>query len=328
MNGKCQQPSMNGIACGESFAILLGDFFDGTLSEEKSNEVREHMVSCENCKRMAQAIQVSRTLTQKAENGKTGYIHGISEIQSRLQIEKIKQAVRMEQKGKNQFGSDDQNTKKNKTFFAHFPKRMSFIYTAAGFVVMISVLALFIGGNNMLNNLTKSTDFLTDASGNYEAATQESSGCITNETAASSQYGDVTVDDSKDSQSDKGRYSDGSAAREVMAEAIDSIAITMDYSKELIDAMKGSVAYLAIVNSEDSYIAIAAYPDIMIQEKVDALFQIGNYLRLMNLTIEIEIISGENSQKLVEYTSRENVTFLQEIAEDNAAGFLVITINR
>ena len=61
---------------------------------------------------------------------------------------------------------------------------------------------------------------------------------------------------------------------------------------------------------------------------MDALFEIGDELRLKHLTIEIEIISGENSQKLVEYTSKENVTFLQGIADDKAAEFLVITINR
>lgn len=320
-----QQPATDGIKCGESFAILLEDYFDGVLSLQKADEVRRHMDACENCKAIAEMIQGSRAVTRKAFDSKMEYLHGISEIHNNLQIEKIKQSIRREYNGKKQAAAIDSTGKKRKTIFTYFPKRMSFIYTAAGFVIILSVLAFFIGGNNLWNNRTKTTDLATNASRDYEAATQETSGGITNETAASSP---ATDSGAPYTQSDKGVFSGESASREVLAEAIGSIAVADGYSDDLIDAMRGSVAYVRILNSEDSYLAIAAYPVSMIKEKVDALFAIGDQLRLMNLTIEIEIISGENSQKLVEYTSKENVAFLQGIAGDKAAEFLVITINR
>jgi hypothetical protein len=328
MKNDNQQPMTNGIQCGESFAILLGDYFDGVLSAQKAAEVRQHMDSCENCKGITRMMQGSRAVTQKACDSKTEYLHGISESKINHQIESIKQSIRMEFNEKQQPPVVESKSNNSKTFFVRFPKRISFLYTAAGFVVILSVLALFIGGNNIWNKATKSTDLVTNASGNYEAATQETSGGITNETDASCPVAYSGDNSAQYPQSDKGLFSGESAPREIMVEAINSILIAEDRSNDLIEAMQGSVAYIEVSNVETSYVSIAAYPDNMIQKKVDALFAIGDQLRFMNLTIEIEIISGENSQKLVEYTSRENVTFLQEIAADKAAEFLVITINR
>ena len=139
----------------------------------------------------------------------------------------------------------------------------------------------------------------------------------------------VAADDSaKGAESQKGAISDAFTDI-VLQEAENPVVIAADFSQDLLKAMQGSVLYYEIKNTQSSYTAVAAYPSPIIQSVKDSLTSVGETrLKPMGLAVEIEIISGENSQKLVEYTGRETVTSLQKSAEADSADFLVITINR
>lgn len=106
------------------------------------------------------------------------------------------------------------------------------------------------------------------------------------------------------------------------------ISIASSYSQELWAIMLGSTTYLEICNNIDYYRAIVVFPSTIIQAKEINLIEIKNKLLLLNLTTKIEFISGEDEQKLVEYTSKENATLLRTNAVANSADFLVISICR
>ncbi len=296
------------------------------------------MDSCPTCRSIYQISLQAKILTNSIKKSKTAFIDSMSNSQKEQQISRIKQRINQEPKpviieesvpamdsAKNDAGRKQQK----KSRAARFPwGHWHYASTAAGFIVLLIVAAIFIsmrgsGGNPFsdlfLNKATResSSQACAEIAAEYNdsnyAATQKGS---TNDAGTRSGTENTT--------SSSGKSTLSSVSRSTM----DSILITPEYGPELAAVIKESAACLEIRNEPNSYMIILVFSSDTIQARVDTIREINQKIEQNNLTTKIEIISGENSQKLVEYTSKENAALLQNAAEKISADFLVITICR
>ena len=299
----------------DPFTPLLIDYIDGSLSDESSNAVREHLVGCRLCRNTVQSMLHSRVLTDEAKDCKEVWMDSISKKHREQQIASIKQRI--------------QPTESRIRILS---RNRAWVSTAAGVVILLFVAFLFLNGTDILTKLSRnSTNAIlsptTDKRNDFGASVglqEMQSASQSFQSLIPDKYGRTTTQDNSMV------LNTGSPlfTEHDIAAAAAKILIVPDQSGDLTRFFQGAVSYLAISDTTTSYQAIAAFPSSMIQAKIEELKVLQGKWTSLSLTTKIEIISRGNAQKLVEYTSKENATLLQTNAENHSADFLVISIYR
>jgi len=235
-----------------------------------------------------------------------------------------------------------------------YSNKWAYVPSVAGIVVLILISYIFLGknGNIKLSKITNQEGAMVAQSQNNAEIAEDSAKDMTgsNDLAiAKDQNTSAMIQDSGTSNEFYGVTDSNSSA---MLPEISSakpasspdyytlpndgvktgmeniIKIMPEYGNEFWSTLPGSISYLEIVNDVNYYTAIVVFPSNIINDKKVQIVAIYNKSNLTNTSNNIEIISGEDSQKLLKYTSERNVNLLRTVADNNSAKFLVIFICR
>lgn len=313
---KCEQYDINTII----------DIIDGNIHDDAYLDMLKHIESCDNCRMLYNQIKISQNILKKAKESKENYINNISLEYKKEKIDIIKQKLKEKEKEKENENEVVNNKKSVRTIplINYFSKLNNNIFnngnlfkvssTAAIFVVMILVIYIF----SKSFFLTKTG---TDSKEMYGTNQKDASASIymdgIQETA------DGNTKNEGVSERDVNNSIDSSYTQSTVK--LDEVIVLPQLSKEINEILLLSAYNIIIKNDENNYQNISCISKDQIVVAQQKLLEI---ISNSKISAKIEIISGENSEKLIEYTSKENIANLRDIAVLDKADFLIISIGR
>ncbi len=334
------------ISKNESFALLLIDFIDGNLSNEESYKVKEQLDSNDELKEIYSSLLYSSALSKKLVGNRNEFVNTLSNEYKNERKDKIYGILRAENENRRNFAvtKDINSSKSNRISilplaFRNIIKKIDFsknihVYasTAAGFLIIISAIIIFSNNGFIKNNLSniesrKGSQNLTKQDNNENP--EGGKALISSNTAPA--LGSFTDQaEVKDTANNYNPCTNESALSSAISEKINdfsswTIIAAKSVKTDVCNIISTSKYYLEIVNNDKTYLAVMCFPSNLINDKEKLLLDLQNKIVL---PLKIEIISRENSQKLLEYTSEQNKAILENEALKNDAEFLVISIGR
>jgi len=338
--------------CSPKYLELVSDYSDNKLSGNEIVEIENHLNSCSDCREIYELSLLSHKLTDKLIVSKNEYISRISNEDIDFKTDNIMKAIIAESIVDASFVAAVPAQAKSsrwsvfsiydgKKFNGFFNKRInrSFAGVAAGFVVLFSVAYLFgIFGNNSIipafnkNKMSTQTDdnayygssSFTDRSGMAEIATKEATGSA-KDANGSNNYPEQSSVIDKDMVSSTIISGGADTSFEPSSSIIIDSFLTAEQTAAFYEATADSIAFIQGQTPEYKYVGIYAFASDLVNDRKS---QIDNIFSNYSKPVKIEIISGENSQKLLEYTTKENTGYLQKSTEGKNADFLIILIGR
>lgn len=336
--------------CSPKYTELISAYTDNRIEGSDLKVIETHISSCKVCKEHYELSLLSRKLTDKLRSDKNEYIDSLSNEDIDFNTANIMKAI-MSESTEVVYATDTSQVESNKTkskifYFANgsvfrefFNKRVnrSFTGVAAAFLVLFSVAYLvgLFGNNSIIPALNKSRtatevdnnafygrNSISDKSGMAQVETKES----VNDAAGD--YKD-TVRSSITTEGDMNiskvvSESSESTATPVSDNIIESL-LTSEQTTAFYKVTADSIAFVQGHIPEYQYVGIYAFTSDIINDKK---VMVDNIFNKYTKPVKIEIISGENSQKLIEYTTKENTGYLQKATDGKNADFLIILIGR
>ena len=213
-----------------------------------------------------------------------------------------------------------------------YSNKWAYVPSVAGIAVLILISYIFLGenGNIKLSNIANQEGAMVAQSQNDAEIAEDSAKDMTgsNDFATTKdQNTSAMIQDSGASNELNGRTDSNSSAIPELSSAKpassadyytlpnDGVKMGMEniikimpaYGNEFWSTLPGSISYIEIVNDINYYTAIVVFPSNIITEKKLQIVEIVNKSNLTNTSNNIEIISGEDSQKLLKYTNERNV---------------------
>lgn len=333
--------------CSPKYTELISDYVDNNIESSDIKELQNHISSCKDCREHYDLSLLSLKLTGKLSSDKNEYIDSISKDEIDFKTGNIMKAI-MSESTDNTYADVKQSEEKaarnkifsftdSKNFKGFFNKRInrSFAGVAAAFFVLFSAAYLFgfFGNNSIIPTFNKGiTTTETDNAFYGRNSVKDKSGMAQEDTKGSG--GDATGDYKDNAQS--------AAAAEVIVSSkvvsemnessispasdiiIDNF-LNSEQTAAFYEITTDSIAFIQTSIPEYQYVGIYAFSEDFINDKKILVSNIfNNYTK----PVKIEIISGENSQKLIEYTTKENTGYLQNATVGKNADFLIILIGR
>jgi hypothetical protein len=320
--------------CGTGDFHILTAYLDGELSPQHRSEFQTHLSTCSLCRHYVDVSTITMQAAKNMSAKNDAMIRSISADGILNAKSKLLQSIREEYTVQNEVPQEEQSKKRPRIdFFSRFARNpiSSYAATAAVFVVLFLSIAVYTG----IGRLSKDAPLFPEG---HEMATNgdafdnpDGNDSSYDDAEGAASYSDETADTKNHTETDasvilpSGDFSAvPSSERQYLAPS-DAFWLDDARADEYRRNVEQALFSVEFADTTYVYIGIFGYP----------MDQIDDYRSILkNLVSEsqyqpvIEIIGGENSQKLVEYTGEDEALFLLQRAEKNNALLLVVSIGR
>lgn len=349
--------------CKDEFSLRLIDLIDNTLTDEESALMKSHMEICPECRDSYRLMMDSMLITKNSHDKRLDYIDGMELTDRKRQINNINQLIISEKNKRRVFSRLFLYNPKHRAFASAAAGIVVLVFIT---FIFSSMNNLDIKGNftddfgTRTAEITGKGSVTTDAGSplneqsaytqgdrNADSSPETGSSCPPDNIssygaeadsvsvkASDTGLGNVSASSSSSSIIDSNKSWSSISANPAMENLSNAPAdirtesyvfITPEISSDLWKAVQGFTAYYEMKNDSETYLSIISFKKDIINSKKNIIIQITEQIKF---TVKIEIISGENTQKLVEYTSKETADLLSKNAVSNGSDLLIISIGR
>jgi hypothetical protein len=287
-------------------------YFDGDLSDSMKHHIDQHMKTCPKCTKKFQHLLYSVDLLKVSRQSRNLHVDSISDAKQAYHIEQIMKSI----------------TPQRVSRILPMTKRVrAFGGLLVGFFVVSILIYLFNPANPYKEIIHRSDSAPQQVSNSHEKDDQ------TSDTGSYSPVYNQPADQETAIDNNKVGDDENISSEMVMPNLSESetpilsafYRMTGNNPQEA-DIFSADILYaIETSNTQFSYIGVSLIDAYLISQKHEQLQLISDRY---GIPADIKIITGENSQKLIEYIDEESLAIFREYSLDNSKDYLVILIGR
>ncbi len=313
---------IKGKACSKYYKELIFSYFDDPAKQDEK-QLSEHIKSCNKCNRLLFSIKASTHITSSLNVKKNEYVNSINHENVKYNVNKIMDKISLE----NNMAKSNKKTYVGYGFinwlsglgsFKNYKKALMPVGSIAAVIAVFFFVNMIFGSHNNLNFFPTKNNM--ESINNAAGEERENTDFI----PKNSEQKDLDENDDQGYKDNSNLpVNDGLTGESGMIYVLQSY-FNNGVKLDSIENFDLAINYYEIIEDRE-YTGIFSFKtgDInIINENIE------NMLAGNEISAEIEIITGVNREKLVEYIDRET---MNEVFSDNFTGdvdYLVILIGR